>query len=354
MNKAPHETMRTSSHSLDPNLLNPQSVEVSVMAVYLALELTLRTAQAELDATGQPGAGTSSEERFIQELIRALHVTAATGVGRKFRQMAATGMPDALIPFKRPSLEVLYAASMMGSREGLVFKSADTLVDAGYFQADRNNLRYVDTAERGLMFRTELLPASQAPRLLHRLQGWARRPSLRAGHLDSDEFLRISTGLDGEVFWGGAAATANGDANWNMTLFRVASGRVVKRSFGKVALAAEGADLCLRKFPAERAMELQAASLDRGQADVSLWLHLAHTHEEVLAPLPDLLTPGHATHGWWWAREDIQRALGGSPTRGVGLPEHVAVELLRRFPWAWMPETHQWARMAHELNPHHA
>ncbi|NBQ88299.1 MAG: hypothetical protein EBU07_12635 [Betaproteobacteria bacterium] len=228
---------------------------------------------------------------IMAALHYALRTRALDNKRHDFIEQARSGMPDAILPFHRPETDVLYAAAIRGSPGSLGLRGLGNKVDAGCFQLD---------------------------------------PRLR------DRYERAT-----------------------LTIFRVSQGesmhccnsalRVEKLSQGTEPMVAEGDALVLRNPRPELVMEMHAASIDESVAG-SLFLHVARGRDQMLAPLPDLMTTGATAQGWWMPRSDLRSALGGTDEDFVRVPRSVVLRLMERFAWVGVQNPAEWAMCAWSLH----
>ena len=299
---------------------------------------------------------------IMAALHYALRTRALDNKRHDFIEQARSGMPDAILPFHRPETDVLYAAAIRGSPGSLGLRGLGNKVDAGCFVLDRAEVRYVDTVGSHRPFYQEVLDPASTHGLIDRLAQWKRRPEVCVGDFESGEMLRVYPGLDGLA----ALATAQLDPRLRdryeratLTIFRVSQGesmhccnsalRVEKLSQGTEPMVAEGDALVLRNPRPELVMEMHAASIDESVAG-SLFLHVARGRDQMLAPLPDLMTTGATAQGWWMPRSDLRSALGGTDEDFVRVPRSVVLRLMERFAWVGVQNPAEWAMCAWSLH----
>ena len=295
----------------------------------------------------------------------ALMATSLGSVAEKLRAMADSGMRAAVVPFKRPMLDVGFAALAAHAGQDFELASFGTQVDAGYFQVRRDDVRYIDTVEDTLLARTRLLEPWGVQGLHRMLSGppvaatryrvpedEPDRAAIGAAEGGSDpveDAADVTAPLPGEVLrvagpWVARclAPTPTQTVFGAQAQLLVPDGRTGSRvvSLGELPLYRHGEDLVLQNLRPERLMELQAAALD------GAWLLMSYRAFQCLGPLPDLLQPGDARDVWWHPVAVLEEALGARSRIPVDLDAEVAQSLLARVPWAWVHSPRDMFRLA--------
>jgi len=294
----------------------------------------------------------------------ALTATSLGPVAEKLRAMADSGMREAVVPFKRPMLDVGFAALAAHAGHDFELASFGTQVDAGYFQVRHGDVRYIDTVEDTFTTRGRLLEPWGVQGLHKLLSGPPVLPTRyrvpadvleEAAEGGSDrleaEAPATAVPLPGEVLrvagpWVARclAPTPTQTVFGAQAQLLVPDGRTGSRvvSLGELPLYRHGEDLVLQNLRPERLMELQAAALD------CAWLLMSYRAFQCLGPLPDLLQPGDARDVWWHPVAVLEEALGARARIPVELDAEVTQRLLARVPWAWVHSPRDMFRLARQ------
>ena len=299
---------------------------VSLMGTYLALRLL--------------GANEETDSAVVEAKQQLLN--AATRMERgQFISKARSGMPEAMVSFSRDDLDISYAAVMFAASPGAIFRGANTWVPAGYFEYRSRYgrtpaLRYVDrtlpwsTADRASVD-SVLLDPSRTEALMTALLALTDR-SVALVAPDSD-----SHALTIELAPAVVALLSERSPLFNkgeISASLVSDARSVAIAPLKFEGRAGGFDIT--PLPAERLMELQAASAR------NLWICLEHPELRLLAPLPDLFTPGSRSDAFFEPIAAFKSHLGGTPVCEVGMPSELAHLLAQRFPWVAATDPCDW------------
>lgn len=330
-----------------PGDVRQQTVEISLMAVYLAL------------AVGSPE-GLEPDPGLEQALDAALERRGLNGGGMRLLSAAMSGMPQAILPFRRERRDILLAAGLVRDVSRAGFRGDGHGVDAGYFVCMGESLHYVDTVERVHHYSAELVELEATRSLVASLRAWREPPTVEVGDPAQGELLRLRAQTELRSLRQEPPAQprlARQPVRSNLSLLRVAKPAARLRphaeapavtcvASGVVLFERDDHSLLLREAPPELLMEMHAAGLAAQEDGAGLWLHLQREDHAFLAPLPDLMQPGARSSGWWAPLRDITSALGGSLLTTVALPRGVAMRLMRHRPWAWMAERDEWVRCA--------
>ena len=317
----------------DPSTL----VTFDLASLYLAGRL--------LEHRGTTATGLRPET--CEAVRRALQAAPLGDGGAELLAAAGSGMPGALLPFRRCEWDILYAAHVTDSLDTsdgtLDFEGEGMRVDAGFFALARGSYRYLDTADPTRRTDKRLLPFAGVEAML---------AALRA---DGMQHTRIEPcGEQGEALrivgpWPARWFAARGGLGYRTLLSLrlvqpgvlpagaagLATPRMVTSApIGETLCVLEDNALVLPKLSPELLMELQAAAYS------GAWLLIQEArYFRFLAPLPDLLEPGAASHGWFHPSWLIGQALGLMPVHRVDVPRLLARELLAHFPWCWSYES---------------
>ena len=319
------------------------AVELSLMAAYLGVVLL------------------GTEDPALAGLLRkALERRARESDRADMVNMALSGMPQAIVPFRRDPLDIFLAAGLMkdASRAGL--RGEGNAVDAGYFSCTTGSVQYVDTVSRIHRHHAELVEPQATRALVQALRGWATPPVVEVGDPAEGTILRMYAGTSALPHMGieppASARLAERPLRANISLLRVGvtaperrhavDPQVHRVAYGQAAFERDGNSLVLRDVAPEFLMEMHAASLMAQEDGVPLWLSIERARNEFLSPLPDLMQPGAQSPGWWAPISDIGSALGGAHGTCVRVPRWVALRLMQRFHWAWTFAREDWVLCA--------
>ncbi|NBQ92253.1 MAG: hypothetical protein EBT96_12935 [Betaproteobacteria bacterium] len=306
------------------------------------------------------------------ELHRAFERAARKRCRGDFVSQALSGMPDAVLPFYRPTIDILYTAAC-ASRVGRVrLAGLGNAVEAGFFEVSETECRYNDCVKPYPSTMYEVLRPGHVPALCQRLTSWQQRPQVQVGDLALGELLRLTPGTNGFK-----SLSTMPPANPRLqqlgvksvlSILRVEQGetqshlpppmRVERLCQGEAQFEREENTLVLRNPRPELVMEMHAAWINEEDPS-ELWLHVRRHGEQFLAPLPDLMTTGSASQGWWTPTRDLYEALGAGPDPdAVHITRRAATRLMQRFPWFGVSKPNEWATcawwyreaLAHSLN----
>ncbi len=324
------------------------SVELSLMAGYLGVSLL------------------GDEDPALSALLRrVLERRARDGDRGDLVRQALSGMPQAIVPFKRDPLDIFLAAGLMkeASRAGL--RGQGNAVDAGYFSCATGEAQYVDTVSRIHCFHAELVDPDATQALVQSLQAWGTAPVVEVGDPAEGVLMRLHPGTSGLPNMGieppASARLAERLPHANISLLRVgvhpsqahyaADPRVVdpqvtRVAYGQAVFEREANSLVLREAPPEFLMELHAAALAAQDEGVPLWLSIERGRNEFMSPLPDLMEAGAHSVGWWAPISDIITAIGGAHGTAMRVPRWALLRLMQRFHWAWACGREEWVLCA--------
>ena len=276
---------------------------------------------------GWPGLSAEDVEAGRQALLSAKLDKAGT----ELKALAATGMPEAVVPFQRDELDVACAAILADIFSPCELGGDDLMVDAGYFNVRHREVHYVDEVHERRMSDTRLLHPPAVDALLHKLRTWPSRP-VRYWVPGEDEGTNAKGGEVLRVIGTLVAPTLAQVQNPKVTLrlLRPEAPQRGTTTLCEVECVLQQSDLVLRNLRTEWLMELQAAALD------GAWLQMEHARFNCLGPLPDLLEPGDGRDIWWHPEGLLQQALGVLPLASVGLDPATARRIVQRVPWAWI------------------
>ncbi len=295
------------------------------------------------------GESTGLSTEVLGALRQALMGAQVNALGERLRQMAASGMPEAIVPFHRDPLDVAFASLMAGEVYGFRFPGEGMHVEAGYFALTRSDVSYIDSAGQsgvpGAGPNEEMLERQSVEGILedHRPGDTVELAVPKAGQ--GDHLMHFSGPR--VMVWGLERGSAEA------TLLRAAPSRgldterahITQSRLGKLGFVGKDNCLLLDEPRVERLMELQAASVDQS-AGYSSWLMLEHDDSRFLGPLPDLTESGARLAGWWCPDLHLCVRLKASSSPSVMLSFEHAVAVLSHVPWAAINDPVQWLEVA--------
>jgi hypothetical protein len=284
---------------------------------------------------GWPGLSAAAIEVGRQALLGAKLDEQAS----KFFELAASGMPDAVVPFRRDELDVACAALMSQIITPCELGSDGMLVNAGFFKLRSHEVTYVDEAQEGLSQDTRLMDPSRIHSLLHQLRTRSTRPArywvpgvdpaVHGDHAENHEVLRV---VGPWVAPSLASVTA---PKVTLRILRPENPSRGALPLCEVECVQRQSDLVLPRLRPEWLMELQAAALD------GAWLEMEHSTFRCRGPLPDLLEPGDGRDIWWHPVGPLREAMGTLPLASVQLDVSTASCIVKHVPWAWIHRASQ-------------
>ena len=300
------------------------------------------------------------DPELAQVLQAALERRARSGDRLAFVQQALSGMPQAILPFKRDALDIFLAAGLMQDASRAGMRGQGHAVDAGYFSCATGEPVYVDTVSRIHQLQAELVDLESTRGLVHALQAWGAWPSVEIADSAQGEIMRLRPGGTNLKRMGiekpERPRLADVPLRASLKLLRVADDEpapsgaatpaVEPVALGQVTLEREADALVVKDVQPEFLMELHAAHLRAQDGSVPLWLNIEWGRNHFLAPLPDLMAPGDVRTGWWAPVSDIGTALGGNHNLCAKLPRWAALRLMRKASWAWVHDRDEWVRCA--------
>jgi hypothetical protein len=318
-------------------------VEVSVSASYLGLN----------------GNGSLAESHIDQLKYSLLSV----GVGYDRYGMidkASSGMPQAIVPFRRPGLDSCLAACFMLESRRACFRGLGNALDAGYFLRSEKGLEYIDSVVDTHVAATEVLDPVLTQELHRIFAQWIDHPSVEVADPAGGAFLRLHPAIEALASLRAErpARLADKPIQAQVSLLRVQSPvepfqpglstppAVLRLAAAKLPVEREGGSLLLRQAPANFLMQAHAASLSHEDPCPHLFLHIELPGSLLLAPLPRLMQAGDCVRAWWAPLRDIAIALGGPESLTTHVRRSTAMAMMSATPWMWCLDAAEWARWA--------
>ena len=279
---------------------------------------------------GWPGLSAADIEAGRQ----ALMVAKLDEQASKLFEMATSGMPDAVVPFQRDTLDVACAALMSQIITPCELVSDGMLVNTGFFKLRTNGVTYVDEVQDSLSQDARLMDRDGIGEMLLQLRTLPTRAArywvpgvdaaVHGDHAENHEVLRVIGA------WVAPSLSSVTAPEVTLHILRPDNpGRGAIR-LCEAACVQRQSDLVLQRLRPEWLMELQAAALD------GAWLEMEHTTFRCRGPLPDLLEPGDGRDIWWHPVGPLRGAMGALPLATVGLDVSTARRIVQHVPWAWI------------------
>lgn len=298
------------------------------------------------------------QARTVHDLLATLRNAPLDATAAELRRLAHSGMPDALVPFRRDELDLVCAALWVnGGNLGAMrteFEGEDMRVEAGFFRLWSRRVQYIDTLEPVRERAVRLLPVAALNALLQRVERGSRRRARLWVPGEDDEALRLIGPWVAPCLSGMTAPAVK------LSLVRPGSGDEATSSTGSPTRSVIGSDndspsrvelgefratlregdLVFSKLPPECLMELQAAALS------GAWLLIEHRALRFFGSLPDLFEPGSGREGWFHPSNLFEAGLGTSAVAHLGVPMALARQLVTGLPWAWIHDPLQFLSLA--------
>ncbi len=296
------------------------------------------------------GESTGLSAEVLGALRQALLGAQVNALGERLRKMAASGMPEAIVPFHRDPIDVAFASLMAGELYQFRFQGDGVHVEAGYFEVSRTDMRYMDVvgdANSLLGTRTAVDKFILDRRSVSHMF---------KDHEPSDGF-HLEAPQDGDhlMHFTGPRLMGwrHGKLEVQATLLQAGPSRgrdterahITQNRMGQLSFHGNESCLLLDEPRVERLMELQAASVERSKGWGS-WLMLEHSTFRFLGPLPDLTEPGAKQAGWWCPDSHFCSRMEATSGPSVMLSFEHAVAVLSHVPWAAINDPVQWLEVA--------
>ena len=290
----------------------------------------------------------------VRELL--LEVLTSTEVGTRsrkandFAKEARSGMPNAVLPFRRDPLDILVAAWALPATpaSGLRFFGEDAIVDLGFFRFQDGDAFYVsDTLTRHEtdLKTPELLAPAALAELVAMLSSVARENCRVFVDLDSPTLVGFQHDLirhPSEARKCPGYQLRNPRSPVKIHLLRsTASGGVTVRNLGPgEILPSPAGAFHLNLIAPENMIEFH------GAAAAGQWFLVEHSMFQLLAPLPDISKDDDEQPVWADFGGVFQKRIG--IPRAVELPidRTIALSLMDRFPFCASPDRAAWYRLA--------
>lgn len=275
----------------------------------------------------------SFESNVLSALHQALQHAGTYPAGEELRRLAFSGMPQAIVPFKRRSLDILCAAHIEPRLTMRKFCGEGMEVPAGYFMLGFNRPRYVDEVLPGHREYEQLMHPQKVGVLLTALFAASNQwPELSVPDEDEDQLMVLAGGFLDYI----EPPLGNDATPVVMQMRLMAPDGRVARDMGCLELIwqRERARMVLLHGQGARpevVMELQAA------AAAGAWVQMECHLLRYLGPLPDLMLPGDSRKGWLYPSAAVEQHFDGR-SHDIPVPIGCARELMQQLPWAYVSE----------------
>lgn len=286
-------------------------------------------------------------------LLEGLMSTAAPTRSRQMHEFvsaARSGMPSAVLPFRRDPLDILVAAWVLPATpsSGLRFFGEDAIVDLGFFRFERGDAFYVsDTVTRHDedLRMPELLAPGALAELVTTLSLVARERCRVFVDLDSPSLVGFQHDLirhpsEARKCPGYQLRNPRSPVKIHLLRSTVSSGVTVRTLGPGEILPSPAGAFHLNLIAPENMIEFH------GAAAAGQWFLVEHAMFQLLAPLPDISKDDDEQPVWVDFGGVFQKRIG--IPRGVELPvdRTIALSLMERFPFCASPDRAAWYRLA--------
>lgn len=273
-----------------------------------------------------------------QSLYQTLVAANTCAEGAALARLAASGMPDSIIPFKRDALDVAAACALICSRTSARFSlfSETAVVDAGYFAITGKSFEYVDRVsdtEKRRVVESDFLPSDRVSGLINAAHLLDERRAMANVPIADDSLLVIDS-------WAMDACGCSKDSfDVDLSLVnditsdqkrsserRVSRARLLRRRDG-------GLHLITR---AESTIQIHAASL-AGQ-----WILLDAPEVRLLIQPPDFTQEGASAETWVYPKHLMYSALSGNYSPSVPIDARLAASLMKHHRWCAPQDAADW------------
>ena len=294
------------------------------------------------------------DDEDLRAAREALLEASVSELPARMRELAATGMPESIVPFRRDPLDVAFAAVLADVIVPAEFATDGSRVDAAFFRFGSQEVTYVDEVRPGRVPEPRLVDPPAVQCALNVLRSLPPEPmryevpdSDPGADIDGQEGADTPTTSD-EVLrlqgaWAAPCLLDDPAPTVKLWLMRPGTRSRPPALLGEASCELRGDSLVLRRLKPEWLMELQAASLSGS------WLQLTSRHFSCFGPLPDLLEPGSSRPVRFHVGGVLERGFGAMSAASVALDARTALRIVRHVPWAWMHEPAEFAAAAHFL-----
>lgn len=293
----------------------------------------------------------------FKELEAAIYQSDCNSTGAKLKELALSGMPDAILPFRRHSLDIAYASAVSSMGSHFRFTGLGHCVKAGFFEYGKEYVKYYDEASTHMMYREEILPWQATQDLISTLQGCSSSSVYCIVEDPCDRgYLSISGGWVAEILRMNNDPSRRTPPKEHLTLQArlLTQDTTQTQPYKSVGLGTfdfsyGSNDLVLKSVRPEQLMELQAAWINAQDKPWCLWLSLENDAVRLLFPLSDITEPGTKRACWLSPLGHLQTVLGGGRLVSAYLSRDEASALMKSFHWMCALDISDWIDLAHPL-----
>ena len=278
-------------------------------------------------ATGNTDVVTAVQTLFSE---RSSHADA-----QLFIQSALSGMPEAIMPFMRDSVDI-YATALhvKNIRDGeWVFFDQISQIEAGYFKLTKREVAYVD-AVQPLVDAIELFPVDQIAQILEVLAGLDAQPVSLTMREDDRSDLQLHTSF-AKLLSTDYRADEVVLYAFDFDKVRKHSRKIESCNLGKFLMKGSPEGFTLKIKQAEKLLELHAASLQ------GYWILIEGSGYRFICPLPDFTLDNQAKAGWLYP-SNLLRLLAPKADPVFTIDVDLARTLFGNHRWFGCDDVAQW------------
>lgn len=252
-----------------------------------------------------------------------------------FIQSALSGMPEAIVPFSRDSVDIYSTAlHVKNIRDGeWVFFDQISQIEAGYFKLTKREVAYVD-AVQPLVDAIELFPVDQIAQTLEVLAGLDAQPVSLTMREDDRSDLQLHTSFAKLLSMDYRADEVVLYA-FDFDKVRKHSRKIESCNLGKFLTKGSPEGFTIKIKQAEQLLELHAASLQ------GYWLLIEGSGYRFICPLPDFTLDNQAKAGWLYP-SNLLRLLAPKAAPVFTIDLGVARALFGNHRWFGCNDVAQW------------
>jgi hypothetical protein len=252
-----------------------------------------------------------------------------------FIQSALSGMPEAIVPFMRDSVDI-YATALhvKNIRDGeWIFFDQISQIEAGYFKLTKRDVAYID-AVQPLGDVVELFPVAQVAQTLEVLAGLDAQPVLLTMREDDRSDLQLHTSFTKLLSTDYRADEVVLYA-FDFDKVRKHSRKIESCNLGKFVMKGSPEGFTIKIKQAEKLLELHAASLQ------GYWILIEGSGYQFICPLPDFTLDNEAKAGWLYP-SNLLRLLAPKADPVFTIDLDAAKALFGNHRWFGRDDVAQW------------
>ena len=252
-----------------------------------------------------------------------------------FIQSALSGMPEAIVPFMRDSIDI-YATALhvKNIRDGeWIFFDQISQIEAGYFKLTKRDVAYID-AVQPLVDVVELFPVAQVAQTLEVIAGLDAQPVLLTMRADDCSDLQLHTSF-AKLLSKDYRADEVVLYAFDFDKVRKHSRKIESCNLGKFVMKGSPEGFTIKIKQAEKLLELHAASLQ------GYWILIEGSGYQFICPLPDFTLDNEAKAGWLYP-SNLLRLLAPKADPVFTIDLDAARALFGNHRWFGCDDVAQW------------